>query len=105
SGEWEWGKGCVGEGPGMSGVVMGALVVALPLAVLSSPAPAQVPSGPLTIHVEAVLEPIRVKVVRTVFSVNGTAGLAGLIEGQSEVSGFYDLIDRSDVAPLPLGEP
>ncbi len=65
-----------------------ALVVALALAALPMPAPAQVPSGPLSIHVEAVLgEPITVG-DRTVFPVNGTAVLTSLlVEGESDMAG------------------
>jgi len=63
-----------------------ALIVALALAA-PTPAPAQVPSGPLSIHVEAVLgEPTTVG-VSMVFPLNGTAILSQLIVGESGVSG------------------
>src|SRR5262245_17259201 len=71
-----------------------ALVVALALNVLSSSALAQVPSGPLSIHVEAVLgEPTSVGVVRTVFPVNGTADLTSeLVAGRFDVSGQVQVV-------------
>src|SRR5215510_1838506 len=90
-----------------------AIVVALALAVLAPPAPAQVPAGPLSIRVEAVLgEPTTVG-VRTVFSVNGTAVLTGLVEGESDAVGLLlgmtlgpsSLIDSYDFSGGPLIEP
>jgi len=91
---------------------MVALVAALALSVLSTPVPAQVPSGPLTIQVAANLgEPITVG-VHTVFPVNGTALLTGLVAGESDVVGLSlgktlgpsPFIDSYDLSGGPLTE-
>src|SRR5262245_1837572 len=76
-----------------------ALVVAVTLAALPTPAPAQVPSGPLTIHVEAVLgETTTVGPVRTRFPVNGTADLTSeLVAGRFDVSGVGQ-VEVADMA-------
>jgi hypothetical protein len=68
---------------------MVVLVVVLALAAFSTPAPAQVPSEPLSIHVEAVLgEPTGVGDL-TVSTFRGTAVLTSpLVEGESEVNGI-----------------
>ncbi len=66
-----------------------ALVVALALSILSTPAPAQVLSGSLEIHVKAVLGEATSMGARTVIQFNGTAFLISpLIEGgESEEPG------------------
>jgi hypothetical protein len=59
-----------------------ALVIALALVALPTPAPAQVPSGPLSIHVEADLGAPTTVGARMVFLFNGTAVLTSrLLEG------------------------
>ena len=75
-----------------------ALVVALSLAVLAPPTPAQVPSGPLSIHVEAVLKEQGTVGTRRVFSFTGTAIFtSSLVEGESDVSGGVDVIQAADM--------
>jgi len=81
-----------------------ALVVALALAALPTPAPAQVPSGPLSIHVEAVLGEPTIVGGRTVFPFNGTAILTSvLVEGESDVHSVLPTLaineDPSDIKP------
>jgi hypothetical protein len=81
-----------------------ALIVALALSVLSTPAPAQVASGPLRIDVKAVLgEPTTVG-DRTVFLFNGTAVLRSVLaEGESDVGGSAT-VQNEDLPKVP-GQP
>ena len=99
---------------------MVAPVVALALVVLAPPAVAQVPAGPLSIHVEAVLgEPTTVG-NHTVLPFSGTAILRSsppLVDGESDVDGVTHIVfaegenfpnpgsiwfDRLDVSGGPL---
>lgn len=65
-------------------------------AILPAQAAAQVPSGPLSIHVEAVLEEPTSVGAHTVSPFNGTAMLTSrLVEGESEIVGTVPVLPQS----------
>src|SRR5262245_61761958 len=66
----------------MKRVIQAIALVVLAFAIVSTPAVAQVPQGPLSIHVEATLGETTTVGNRAVTTLSGMAILAGLINGE-----------------------